>query len=164
MTSDQIVLSAIVSAVFVLLIWFRFLVRPDLLTFPLTVGLLLLVDRLPRHTVPTAILVTALTIVWANLHGSYVLVPLIRPIMVVVGLLIFIGTYSEYVLARVLLTTSENYTLAVGLSLFIQDQYANRWGIFCAGALIASIPVVALFLIFQRYLVAFAIGSSHGSA
>ena len=83
----------------------------------------------------------------------YVLVPLIRPIMVVVGLLIFIGTYSEYVLARVLLTTSENYTLAVGLSLFIQDQYANRWGIFCAGALIASIPVVALFLIFQRYLV-----------
>ena len=76
-----------------------------------------------------------------------------RPILVVIGLLIFIGTYSEYVLARVLLTTKEQYTLAVGLSLFIRDQYANRWGIFSAGALIASIPPVLLFLAFQRYLV-----------
>lgn len=82
-----------------------------------------------------------------------VLVPLMRPILVVIGLLIFIGTYSEYVLARVLLTTRDQYTLAVGLSLFIRDQYANRWGIFCAGALIASIPPVTLFLVFQRYLV-----------
>lgn len=82
-----------------------------------------------------------------------VLIPLMRPILVVIGLLIFIGTYSEYVLARVLLTTKEQYTLAVGLSLFIRDQYANRWGIFSAGALIASIPPVLLFLAFQRYLV-----------
>ncbi|MCB0075394.1 MAG: sugar ABC transporter permease, partial [Caldilineaceae bacterium] len=82
-----------------------------------------------------------------------VLVPLLQPILVVIGLLIFIGTYSEYVLARVLLTTRDQYTLAVGLSLFIRDQYANRWGIFAAGALIASIPPVVLFLVFQRYLV-----------
>ena len=82
-----------------------------------------------------------------------VLVPLLQPILVVIGLLMFIGTYSEYVLARVLLTTRDQYTLAVGLSLFIRDQYANRWGIFAAGALIASIPPVVLFLVFQRYLV-----------
>ncbi|MEZ4611987.1 MAG: sugar ABC transporter permease [Caldilineaceae bacterium] len=82
-----------------------------------------------------------------------VLVPLLQPILVVIGLLIFIGTYSEYVLARVLLTTRDQYTLAVGLSLFIQRQYANRWGIFASGALIASIPPVVLFLVFQRYLV-----------
>jgi arabinogalactan oligomer / maltooligosaccharide transport system permease protein len=82
-----------------------------------------------------------------------VIIPLVRPILVVVGLLIFIGTYSEYVLARVMLQSSENYTLAVGLSLFIQDQYANRWGIFAAGAMIGAIPIVLLFLVFQRYLV-----------
>ncbi|MEZ4583164.1 MAG: ABC transporter permease subunit [Caldilineaceae bacterium] len=63
-----------------------------------------------------------------------VLVPLLQPILVVIGLLIFIGTYSEYVLARVLLTTRDQYTLAVGLSLFIHDQYANRWGIFASEA------------------------------
>jgi arabinogalactan oligomer / maltooligosaccharide transport system permease protein len=83
----------------------------------------------------------------------WVIMPLVRPILVVVGLLIFVGTYSEFVLARVMLTTQENYTLAVGLSLFIRDQYANRWGTFAAGALIGALPVVIIFLALQRYLV-----------
>lgn len=82
-----------------------------------------------------------------------VILPLVRPILVVVGLLIFVGTYSEFVLARVMLQDSDKYTLAVGLSLFIRDQYANRWGIFAAGSLVASIPVVVIFLALQRYLV-----------
>ncbi|MBX2999773.1 MAG: sugar ABC transporter permease [Caldilineaceae bacterium] len=82
-----------------------------------------------------------------------VIMPLVRPILVVVGLLIFVGTYSEFVLARVMLTTQENYTLAVGLSLFIRDQYANRWGTFAAGALVGALPVVIIFLALQRYLV-----------
>lgn len=83
----------------------------------------------------------------------WVILPLVRPILVVIGLLIFIGTYSEFVLARIMLTSSQNYTLAVGLSLFINEQYANRWGVFAAGSLVGAIPVVVLFLIFQRYLV-----------
>lgn len=82
-----------------------------------------------------------------------VILPLVRPILVVIGLLIFIATYSEYVLARIMLQSSDQYTLAVGLSLFIQDQYANRWGIFAAGSLVGAIPIVLLFLLFQRYLV-----------
>lgn len=82
-----------------------------------------------------------------------ILVPLVRPILVVVGMLTFIGIYSEYVLARIILTDKALYTLSVGLNLFIQNQYSGRWGTFSAGALIAAIPVVLLFLIFQRYLV-----------
>lgn len=82
-----------------------------------------------------------------------VMMPLVRPILVVVGLLIFIGTYSEFVLSRIMLTSVDQYTLAVGLSLFIRDQYANRWGIFAAGSLIGAVPIVVLFLVFQQYLV-----------
>jgi arabinogalactan oligomer / maltooligosaccharide transport system permease protein len=82
-----------------------------------------------------------------------VIMPLVQPILVVIGLLIFIATYSEFVLARIMLQTVDQYTLAVGLSLFIQDQYANRWGVFAAGALIGAIPIVVIFLIFQRFLV-----------
>jgi arabinogalactan oligomer / maltooligosaccharide transport system permease protein len=82
-----------------------------------------------------------------------VIMPLVRPILVVVGLLIFIATYSEFVLARIMLQSVEQYTLAVGLSLFIQNQFANRWGVFAAGSLIGAIPIVLIFLIFQRYLV-----------
>jgi ABC-type maltose transport system permease subunit len=83
----------------------------------------------------------------------YVILPLVRPILVVVGLLTFIGTYSEYVLARIVLTSNTQYTMAVGLNIFIQDQYGQRWGIFSAGALMAAVPVVIIFLVFQRYLV-----------
>ena len=82
-----------------------------------------------------------------------ILIPLVQPILVVVGLLSFIGVYSEYVLARLILTDKFQYTLAVGLNLFIRNQFANRWGVFCAGALLAALPVVIIFLVFQRYLV-----------
>jgi arabinogalactan oligomer / maltooligosaccharide transport system permease protein len=82
-----------------------------------------------------------------------VIMPLVRPILVVVGLLIFIATYSEFVLARIMLQSVDQYTLAVGLSLFIQNQFANRWGVFAAGSLIGAVPIVLIFLLFQRYLV-----------
>lgn len=106
-------------------------------------------DSIPRD------LDEAATIDGASHWQSFwrVIFPLVRPILVVVGLLIFVGTYQEFILARVMLQDSEKYTLAVGLSLFVRDQYAQRWGVFAAGALIGALPVVIVFLIFQRYLV-----------
>jgi ABC-type maltose transport system permease subunit len=84
---------------------------------------------------------------------SQILLPLVRPIIVVVALLTFIGTYSEYVLARIMLTDKYMYTMAVGLNMMVANQFAQNWGVFCAGALLASIPTILLFLFFQRYLV-----------
>ena len=82
-----------------------------------------------------------------------VLLPLVRPILVVVALLTFIGTYSEYVLARVLLSDKYMYTLAVGLNQMVSAQFSQNWGVFSAGAILASIPTIVLFMVFQRYLV-----------
>lgn len=82
-----------------------------------------------------------------------VLLPLVRPILVVVALLTFIGTYSEYVLARVLLTDKYMYTLAVGLNQMVSQQFAQQWGVFSAGALLAALPTIFIFMFFQRYLV-----------
>ncbi len=82
-----------------------------------------------------------------------ILLPLVRPILVVVGLLTFIATYSEYVLAKVLLTDKLMYTLAVGLNAMVANQFAQSWGVFSAGALLATLPTLILFLFFQRYLV-----------
>jgi arabinogalactan oligomer / maltooligosaccharide transport system permease protein len=84
---------------------------------------------------------------------SRILLPLVRPILVVVGLLTFIATYSEYVLAKVLLTDKMMYTLAVGLNAMVANQFAQSWGVFSAGALLATLPTLVLFLFFQRYLV-----------
>jgi ABC-type maltose transport system permease subunit len=83
----------------------------------------------------------------------HIVLPLARPIIAVIGILTFIGTYGDFLLARVILKSTENYTLAVGMSLFIKGQFAKQWGVFAAGAVLGAIPIVILFLIVQRQLV-----------
>ena len=77
-----------------------------------------------------------------------VLLPLVRPILVVVGLLTFIGIYSEYVLARVLITDKSLFTLSVGLNGMVSGQFSQNWGVFSAGALLAALPTIFLFMFF----------------
>ncbi|MDI6638721.1 MAG: maltose ABC transporter permease MalG [Bacillota bacterium] len=82
-----------------------------------------------------------------------IMLPLARPILAVIFFLTFMGTYSEYLLARVLLSSNERLTMAVGLQVFISDQYAKRWGVFSAAALIGAIPIIVLFALLQKQLV-----------
>ncbi len=82
-----------------------------------------------------------------------IIFPLVRPILAVVGVLTFIGTYSEVLLASVLLRSKENFTLAVGLWQLIEGQYTQKWGIFAAGALIGAIPIMVLYLIAQDWII-----------
>ncbi|MCS6843520.1 MAG: sugar ABC transporter permease [Caldilineales bacterium] len=81
-----------------------------------------------------------------------VIFPLVRPILAVIFILTFIGTYGDYLLARVLLTDKSQYTVAVGLSLFIGEQYSQRWNLFAAGALMAALPTLILFYLIQNQL------------
>ncbi len=90
----------------------------------------------------------------------HVLLPLVRPILAVIGLLTFIGTYSDFLLARVMLKSTENYTLAVGMTLFIRGQYTKEWGVFAAAALVGALPIVLIFLVLQRQLVGGLTGGS----
>lgn len=83
----------------------------------------------------------------------YVILPLVRPILAVVGMLTFIGTYGDFILASVMLRSSENFTLGVGLTLLIGRQYAERWGEFAAGALIGALPIVVIWLLLQDFVV-----------
>lgn len=79
--------------------------------------------------------------------------PLIRPILAVVAVLSFIGTFNEFVLARVMLRDRESWTLMVGLYNFITSDFNRDWGKFAAGALVAAIPVVAVYLALQDQIV-----------
>lgn len=81
------------------------------------------------------------------------IVPLARPIIVIVGLLVFIASYNEFVLASVLLKDVNQYTLMVGLYLFVSDAFTQNWGIFAAGALLGSLPVVVIYLALQDQIV-----------
>ena len=82
-----------------------------------------------------------------------IFLPLAAPVLAVVALLSFIGTFNEFVLASFFLTDVQERTVAVGLQQFIGGQYAQNWGPFAAGSLIAAIPLVALFLSLQKYIV-----------
>jgi len=79
--------------------------------------------------------------------------PLVRPVLAVVGVLVFVGTFNEFVLASILLRSTEQFTLMVGLYLFVTQNFAQQWGIFAAGAIIGAIPTVVLYLILQDQIV-----------
>lgn len=82
-----------------------------------------------------------------------IVLPLAAPIIAVIGLLAFVTAFNDFLLAKVLLSGEQNFTLAVGLQQYIADQYGARWGPFAAGAVIGAIPTIALFMYLQRYLV-----------
>jgi arabinogalactan oligomer/maltooligosaccharide transport system permease protein len=81
------------------------------------------------------------------------IIPLVTPILAVVALLAFITAFGDYILAKIVLTSEDNWTLAVGMYQWVSNQLASRWGLFAAGAVIAAIPVLALFLSLQRFIV-----------
>ncbi|WP_188037451.1 sugar ABC transporter permease [Actinotalea sp. JY-7885] len=88
----------------------------------------------------------------AQIYWTIVL-RLVAPILAVVGLLSFISAFSDFLLAKLILQSEENWTLAVGLYQWVSDLLSANWGLFAAGAVISAIPVVVLFIFLQRYIV-----------
>ena len=78
---------------------------------------------------------------------------LAAPILAVVALLSFIGSVNEFVVASVLLIDTEKQTLAVGLTKLVSNPRYADWSAFSAGAVMSALPVVALFLFLQKYIV-----------
>ncbi len=81
------------------------------------------------------------------------ILPLLRPILIVIAILNYITTYGEFVLARVLLKSTEQFTLMVGLQIFTGAQFAQRWGVFAAGALMGALPIMIIYLALQDQIV-----------
>jgi arabinogalactan oligomer/maltooligosaccharide transport system permease protein len=89
-----------------------------------------------------------------------VVLPLATPVLIVVAMFSFISTINEFAIASALLQTKNNFTLPLGLRGFIDQQYAEHWGPFAAGVLLAAIPATIIFFFLQRYIVA---GLSQGA-
>jgi arabinogalactan oligomer/maltooligosaccharide transport system permease protein len=82
-----------------------------------------------------------------------VVLPLSGGILAFIFLNQFIGTYAEFILANVLLTGVEKWTVGVMLLSFTAGQFSTKWGIFAAAATLGALPIIALFYGFQRYFV-----------
>lgn len=78
---------------------------------------------------------------------------LAAPILAVVALLSFIASVNEFVVASVLLIDTDKQTLAVGLTKLVSNPRYADWSAFSAGAVMSALPVVALFLFLQKYIV-----------
>ncbi|MCK5053580.1 MAG: sugar ABC transporter permease [Anaerolineales bacterium] len=79
--------------------------------------------------------------------------PLVRPILAVVGILAFVGSFNEFILASVMLRSTEQFTLMVGLYLFVTQTFAQSWGVFAAGAIIVAIPIALIYILLQDQIV-----------
>jgi arabinogalactan oligomer / maltooligosaccharide transport system permease protein len=90
---------------------------------------------------------TAAQIFWG------VVLPLAAPVLAVVALISFVFTLNDFVIASTILQTTKHFTLPVGMNQLISNQYDKTWGPFAAGALLAALPVAALFLFLQRWIV-----------
>ncbi len=83
-----------------------------------------------------------------------IILPLAAPVLAVIGLLSFVASQSEFMIADIIIQNNEKQrTAAVGLSRFVLAGFDNNWGAFAVGALIAAIPVLVLWLFLQRFVV-----------
>ncbi len=107
-------------------------------------------DELPRELEESATVdgATIFQALW------FIVVPLATPMLVVIFLFAFIGIYSEYILSSLVLSDPSLYTLPLGLRGFVYNQFSTHWTQFAAAAVLGSVPLVVLFLLTQRYLVA----------
>lgn len=81
-----------------------------------------------------------------------VVLPLARPLIAVLVVLTFMYRWNEFAWPLVALRDPELYTLPVGLA-FLQGQYATDYPTLMSGALVSMLPILALFVVAQRYFV-----------
>jgi arabinogalactan oligomer/maltooligosaccharide transport system permease protein len=79
--------------------------------------------------------------------------PLVRPIIAVVAILAFVGSFNEFILANVFLRSTEQFTLMVGLYIFVTQNFAQSWGVFAAGAIIGAVPIALIYILLQDQII-----------
>ena len=81
-----------------------------------------------------------------------IILPLARPALVVTALFSFMTAWNEFILAATFMGDERSFTLPVVLQGYVGD-FGTEWGRFAAGAILVSVPVMALFFALQRSLV-----------
>ncbi len=82
-----------------------------------------------------------------------VVLPLARPALAVVGINTFLVNWNSFLFPLILTSSEGMRTLPVGLALYSQGQHAVDWGHLMAGSMLSTLPVLAVFLLFQRHII-----------
>lgn len=81
-----------------------------------------------------------------------IILPLGRPALATLAIFTFIGTWNDFMGPLVLLDSIRHYTLPVGIALF-QSSYASEYGLTFAASVLSTLPVLVVFLLFQRHII-----------
>ncbi|MEQ6390599.1 carbohydrate ABC transporter permease [Bacillaceae bacterium S4-13-58] len=82
----------------------------------------------------------------------HIYLPLSKPSLATLGIFTFTAAWDEFFVALTLIKSEEKRTLPIALQLF-QGQHATEWGLFFAASIIAIIPIIVIFVIFQKQFV-----------
>ncbi len=80
------------------------------------------------------------------------IIPLAKPILAVQVILTFIGSWNSFLWPLIIANDESLYTLSVGLAL-LKDQNVTNYGLQMAGSTFMVIPVLIIFVIFQKYII-----------
>lgn len=81
-----------------------------------------------------------------------VMLPLSKPALSTLTIFTFVATWNDYLGPLIYLKSQEKKTIQLGLKMFI-SQYSSDYGLIMAGSVLSLIPVLAVFLILQKYFV-----------
>jgi len=81
-----------------------------------------------------------------------IILPLARPGLAVTALFSFMTAWNEFILASTFMTSESRYTLPVLIQSSV-GEFSSQYGLFAAGAIVTSVPVMAVFYVLQKYLV-----------
>lgn len=81
-----------------------------------------------------------------------IILPISKPAIATLFITDFLATWNEYLLASVIINDNAKKTVPVGIMTFV-GEHGTDYGYLCAGVLITIIPVMVVYLIFQRYFV-----------
>lgn len=75
--------------------------------------------------------------------------PIVKPGFAALAIFTFINSWNDYFMQLVMLTSRQNLTISLGVAT-LQAELATNYGLIMAGAALAAVPIVAIFLIFQK--------------
>jgi arabinogalactan oligomer/maltooligosaccharide transport system permease protein len=107
------------------------------------------IDAIPNELDESALVEGATH--WQTFY--YIILPMITPIIITVGVLSFIAAYGDFVIARVLLKSADQLTVMVGMLLFQTDRFDQDFGVITAGAVMATLPIILLYIPLQSYVI-----------
>ncbi len=81
-----------------------------------------------------------------------IVVPIATPVLATLGILTFLGSWNSFIYPLVMATEPQMYTLPVALATFATGQYQADHGMLMAGSVILVVPVLIVFILFQRWI------------